>query len=58
MKKPTDTDLYTIYLDEGLYNFCEYGGLSEEGKLRALVIWNKRNLDTKPKGRYNKRKKC
>jgi hypothetical protein len=44
-KKPTDAELYRIYLEAGYDHFCEYGGLSEEGKKRALEDWKAQNKE-------------
>ena len=40
-KQPTDAELFQIYLKLGYDEFCEFGGLSNEGKKLALHYWNK-----------------
>lgn len=45
VKKPTDSELFRIYLEENLDYFCEFGGLSKEGKLRARAIWEAKNKE-------------
>ena len=42
MRGPSDTTLFRIYLEMGYDTFCEYGGLSGEGRALALQEWKRR----------------
>lgn len=41
---PRESTLFAIYLEMGFDAFCEYGGLSGEGRTLALAEWKRRKL--------------
>ena len=39
---PKTTTLFSIYLEMGYDTFCEFDGISSEGRELALREWNRR----------------
>ncbi len=41
-KQPSEADLFAIYLEKEFDLFCEFGGITGEGRRRALAEWKRR----------------